>query len=156
MPFLNLPSEIQQQVLSYLLWNRDLVSLSLQCRALHSLCNLETRKRFHRIRVTASDNDIERAFGLLLEILQNPHLGQYVRCLECWESPPVIAAQYDRTPQYQRHLSDAEMTLMRAAVQRAGFTGPEEEYVINMLMQKTARGDDDDDDNERSDIDVQR
>lgn len=40
----------------------------------------------------------------------------------------------------QRGLSTDEMDLIRAAVQRAGFVGPQESAMINMLMQNTTQG----------------
>ncbi|KAJ5201429.1 uncharacterized protein N7498_006092 [Penicillium cinerascens] len=71
---------------------------------------------------------------MLLEILKKPTLGHYVRYIECYPRPLQDSALFLlRGP--QRNLSDEEMTLLRAAVRRAGFAY-EEKLLMNMLMQK--------------------
>ncbi|CAI7622332.1 unnamed protein product [Penicillium manginii] len=95
---------------------------------------MSTRKRFHRIRVVSSDDDsINKIFGLLMEILKDPKLGNYVREL-VQARKPTFKRPYVET-QEQRNLGADDRSLLRGAVQNAGFTGPQENAVFNMLMQ---------------------
>ncbi|KAJ5123642.1 hypothetical protein N7448_009739 [Penicillium atrosanguineum] len=106
MSFLELPLEIQQRILSNLLSNSDVAALSIQCRALHSISDMATRKKYHHISVCRSEDGIDAPFGLLMETKS------------------------------QRGLSDEDTKLVQAAVRKAGFTGPDEHQVVNMLMQR--------------------
>lgn len=67
------------RIISYLDSSHDVAAFSLSCRALHSMCNMPMRKKFHLIRVYPDDEGIDQAFGLLMGILKRPSLGQYVR-----------------------------------------------------------------------------
>lgn len=140
MSFLSLPLEIHQRVISCLLSNRDVAALSVQCRTLHSLCDMATRKKYHRIGVSSCEEAIDKPFALLMDILKRPSLGNYVRHIEC-RTATSRHMDYKQVNS-QRDLSNEEMTLVREAVKKGGFTGPQEDRVVNMLMQrmeKTAR-----------------
>jgi hypothetical protein len=134
MSFLNLPLEIHKQIISYLISNRDVAALSIQCCALHSICDMATRKKYHRISVSSGEQSIDRAFDFLMEILKRPTLGLYVRHVECHE-PLSWYTDYEETKP-MRDLSSDEITLIRGAVRKAGFVGLKEDRVVNMLMQR--------------------
>jgi hypothetical protein len=134
MLFLSLPYEIHQRIISYLLSNRDVAALSIQCRTRHTICDMATRQKYHRIIVSSEEERIDNAFDLLMNILKCPTLGQYVRQVECWEATSRDSDY--KEIKYQRDLSDEEMGLLRKAVRKGGFTGPKEEPVVNMLMQR--------------------
>ena len=138
MPIADLPSEIHHRILSYLICNRDVAALSIQCRALYLVCDMSTRKKFHRLRISTTKRSIDPAFELLLEILKKPTLGQYVRYIECYPRA-LEASTLFVLKDPQRKLSDDEVALLRAAVRRAGFTGDKEKLLLNMLMQKEAQ-----------------
>ncbi|QQK45246.1 F-box domain protein [Penicillium digitatum] len=124
MSFLSLPLEIHQRVISYLLSNRDVAALSAQCRTLHSLCDMATRKKYHRVSVSSNDEDnIEISFALLMEILKRPSLGDYVRHIEC-RTATSRHLDYKQVNS-QRDLSNEEMTLVREAVKKGGFRNRE-------------------------------
>ncbi|KAJ5780220.1 hypothetical protein N7457_005380 [Penicillium paradoxum] len=135
MSFLALPLEIHQRILSYLLSHRDVAALSIQCRTLHAMCDMAMRKKYHRIRVSLGEENVGNAFELLMDILRRPRLGQYVSCIEC--CPPVRWHKDWEEVEYQRDLSKEDMSLVRRAVRIGGFTGPKEERVVNMLMQRS-------------------
>ncbi|KAJ5701387.1 hypothetical protein N7488_008935 [Penicillium malachiteum] len=138
MAFLSLSPEIYARVIFYVPSIRDLAALSQTCRALNSLCDMKMRERFYRIRVYPNDTSINETFGLLMEILKRRSLGHYVCEIEqYWR--PASEISYEKKEE-QRDLSTEEMDLIRAAVQRAGFIGPHESAMINMLMQDTTRG----------------
>ncbi|KAJ5099547.1 hypothetical protein N7532_006548 [Penicillium argentinense] len=132
----DLPPEIQSLVISFVPANRDIAALSHQCRQLYSLCDLELRQRFHRIKVTAKDEDIETVFNLLIEILKKPRLGTFVNHIEC---PVLTTITHEWTGTPQRHLAEEEMNLVQSMVREAGFEGLEKERVVSMLLQKTAK-----------------
>ncbi|KAJ5545297.1 hypothetical protein N7535_006320 [Penicillium sp. DV-2018c] len=134
MPFLSLPREIHQQIISYLPSNHDVAALSIQCRTLHTMCDMAARHKYHRIIVSSDEEKLDRAFDLLMDILKCPTLGQYVRCIECWEGTSTNPVY--KEIKYQRDLSTEEMDLVRKAVRKGGFTGPREEPIVNMLMQR--------------------
>ena len=140
----DLPSEVLQQIISYLHFHRDVAALSIQCHSLHALCDMPTRKKYCQIRIGPIDWSLDTAFARLMGILKEPRLGRYVRCIENWEKPmesePYVIGED------QRKLPEEEMQLLRAATQKAGFLGSEGEAVMNMLLQKSI-----DEERERSD-----
>lgn len=131
----NLPIDTLRNIVSFLPSNKDVAALSIQCRSLHSLCDMETRKKYRRIDIWLSDNSVDRAFNMLMDILKRPVLGRYVRHVGCWER--VLAHNDFTEGEYQQELSKDEMRLLRNATRRAGFVDSEEERVINMLIQKS-------------------
>lgn len=137
MPFLSLPLEIHHRILSYLLSNGDVAALSLQCRTLHAMCDMATRRRYHRVSVSEAEDSLDNAFELLMDILKRPTLGQYVRHVECCQ-PLSKHKDYEET-NFERYLSNEDMNLLREAVQMGGFTGSERDQVVNMLMQRMNR-----------------
>ncbi|KAJ5437526.1 hypothetical protein N7445_006070 [Penicillium cf. griseofulvum] len=136
MSFLSLPLEIHQRIISYLLSNRDVAALSVQCRTLHSMCDMATRKKYHRISVSSAEEDIDRSFDLLMDILKRPNLGTYVRHVECCNA--TYRRMGYKEAKFQRDLSEEEMNLVRKAVRKGGFTA-REERVVNMLMQRMGK-----------------
>lgn len=134
MSFLALPLEIHCQIISYLLSNRDVAALSIQCRALHSMCDMPARKKYHQIIISEGESGVETAFEFLLEILKRPELALYVRHLE---NNTAVARNMDyKEAEPMRELSTEEMTLIRKAVRIGGFIGAKEDGVVNMLMQR--------------------
>jgi hypothetical protein len=136
MDFLTLPLEIHQKIISYLLSNRDVAALSIQCRFLHSVCDMATRKRFHRISISKSESSIDEAFSFLLEILKQPQLALYVRHVEYHFTVMSRRADYKEAG-LMRDLKSEEIDLIRKAVRKGGFIGPKEDRVVNMIMQRT-------------------
>ncbi|KAJ5357165.1 hypothetical protein N7541_004323 [Penicillium brevicompactum] len=134
MSFLALPLEIHCQIISYLLSNRDVAALSIQCRALHSMCDMAARKKYHQIIITEGESGVDTAFEFLLDILKRPELALYVRHLE---NNTVVTRNMDyKEAEPMRELSTEEMTLFRKAVRMGGFLGAKEDRVVNMLMQR--------------------
>lgn len=138
----DLPPELHQRILSYLLSNKDVAALSLQCRALSTVCDMATRKKFHYIRILAGARSTDPAFELLLEILRNPSLGLYVRHIECHHRVLYSEFKY-KMREAQGEVDDADMALLRKAVRISGV-GISEDRLINMLLQR----------NEESDLDI--
>ncbi|KGO48344.1 hypothetical protein PEX1_021370 [Penicillium expansum] len=95
---------------------------------------METRKKYHRISVSSCEEAIDKPFALLMDILKRPNLGNYVRHIEC-RTATSRHMDYKQVNS-QRDLSNEEMTLVREAVKKGGFTGPQEDRVVNMLMQR--------------------
>ncbi|CEJ62479.1 hypothetical protein PMG11_10976 [Penicillium brasilianum] len=138
MAFVSLPPEIHARIIFYVPSILDLAALSQSCRALHSLCDMKTRERFYRMRVYPNDTSINETFGLLMGILKQRRLGYYVREIEQYWRPSSELPYIEK--EEQRDLSTNEKNLIRVAVQRAGFVGPQESAIINMLMQNTTQG----------------
>lgn len=116
---------------------RDLAALSQSCRSIHRLCDMKTRERCYQIRVEPEDNSINKTFDLVMEILKNPKLGNYVREIVQTRMPSK-ERQYIQTAE-QRDLSAGDRDLLGAAVRKAGFAGAHESAVLNMLMQNTKK-----------------
>jgi hypothetical protein len=131
----DLPSEIHHQIIFYLQSNRDVAALSSQCQALHSLCDMSNRKKYRRVRITPSISHLDRAFEMLMDILRKPSLGRYVRHIE-YKQTVSRYEEYVVEP-YKRKLNEEDMWLLRSATRRAGFRGPLEERVLNMLMRES-------------------
>lgn len=134
MSFLSLPLELHERIISCLLSNRDVAALSLQCRALHAMCDMRTRQRYHRISISSSEENVDNAFEFLMDILRRPNLGQYVRHIECGK--PTTRHMDYKEVEYERVLSSDDMSLVRKAVNQGGFKGPKENRIVNMLMRR--------------------
>ncbi|KAJ6016780.1 hypothetical protein N7451_000159 [Penicillium sp. IBT 35674x] len=135
MAFLSLPLEIQCMIIPRVSSIGDLASLSQSCRSIHRLCDMKTRERFYQIRVDPKDYSINKTFDLVMEILKNPKLGNYVREI-VQTRKPSMERHYAQMAE-QRDLSAGDRDLLHAAVRRAGFAGSQESAVLNMLMQNT-------------------
>lgn len=135
--FTDLPIEIQHRILSFLHAHRDVAALSIQCRSLHALYDMPMRKKYRRLRIDSKDKSLNKAFGMLMEILKRPRLGRYVRHIECSKGPTCYEDYTERTNSL-RDLSDQEKQLLRAAICKAGFTGSETGRILNMVMQTEA------------------
>ncbi|KAE8417094.1 hypothetical protein BDV36DRAFT_296410 [Aspergillus pseudocaelatus] len=133
----DLPIEIHHRILSFVHSHRDVAALSIQCRSLHTLCDMSMRKKYRRVRIDSNDKSLNKAFAMLMEILKRPSLGRYVRHIECSKGPPCFDDYTERTNSL-RDLNDKEMQLLRAAICRAGFTGSETGRILNMVMQTEA------------------
>ncbi|PWY89216.1 hypothetical protein BO70DRAFT_359501 [Aspergillus heteromorphus CBS 117.55] len=108
--------------------------MSLQSRALHSLCDMKTREKYHQVRISHADG-IDHAFDMLMEILKRPSLGQYVRHIDC-RAHPLAYKDYVESKNI-RQIKDEHMQLLENATRRAGFTGSQEGRIMNMLLQET-------------------
>jgi hypothetical protein len=71
-----------------------------------------------------------------MSILKRPLLGRYVRYIEC--GIPVAQLMNYREGDHQRHLSHSDISRVRAAIRKAGFTGLKQDRILNMLMQQRA------------------
>lgn len=95
---------------------------------------MKTRKNFHQIRVFPNDQSIEQAFGLLMDILKRPILGHYVHEIQhYWRPQCEVKYEMEERKQNLRDLGGNEFHLLESAIQRAGFTGPKESLVLNMI-----------------------
>ncbi|KGO73222.1 hypothetical protein PITC_003100 [Penicillium italicum] len=95
---------------------------------------MATRKKYHRISVSSCEEDIDKSFAFLIDILKRPSVGNYVRHIECCTA---TSRHMDyKQVNSQRDLSNEEINLVREAVKKGGFTGPQEDRVVNMLMQR--------------------
>jgi hypothetical protein len=70
-----------------------------------------------------------------MEILKQRRLCYYVREIEQYWRPSSEISYVEK--EERRNLTTNEKNLIRVAVQRAGFVGPQESAIINMLMQDT-------------------
>lgn len=52
------------------------------------MCEMNTRKKFHRITISSGSASTDPTFNSLKEILKRPVLGHYVRQIVCTETPP--------------------------------------------------------------------
>ncbi|CAG8242237.1 unnamed protein product [Penicillium salamii] len=134
MSFITLPLEIHCQIISYLLSNSDVAALSIQCRTLHSICDMASRKRYHQIDISEAELSVDDSFNFLMDILKQPHLALYVRHLK-YRVPMSRHSDY-KEAEPMRELSSEDMSLIRNAVKMGGFTGPKQDRVVNMLMQR--------------------
>ncbi|KAL2816487.1 hypothetical protein BJX63DRAFT_430185 [Aspergillus granulosus] len=134
----SLPFDVQRHIISYLHSVRDYAALSIQCRALHQLCDMETRRRYHKIQILPNTSSLDTAFGQLMEILRRPHLGHYVRQLEVCTREPQHLEYAKQEP--QREINDEDKKLLEKAVQNAGFADSDS-LIFNMLQQRMAYGD---------------
>ncbi|OOF98334.1 hypothetical protein ASPCADRAFT_205577 [Aspergillus carbonarius ITEM 5010] len=128
----HLPKEILLQIISLLPSPHDIAALSLQCHHLHSLCDMKTRKKYRRIRITNDATDLSRAFTFLIRILKQPTLGQYIRHIELYD--PWV----DSTPPgYSSNatLNEEHTELIRAAIQNAGFPPREIDRLVGIVAQ---------------------
>lgn len=98
-------------------------------------CDMPERKKYQHIRITSEHESIDHAFRFLMDILKRPRLGQFVERIEFIRTPD-LSDDYP-AKDYERELNPEDMGLLRTAVRDAGFVGPKEERVVNMLMQKT-------------------
>ncbi|KOS48628.1 hypothetical protein ACN38_g323 [Penicillium nordicum] len=92
------------------------------------------RKKYHRISVSSGEEDIDKPFALLMDILKRPSLGNYVRHVECCTA---TSSHMDyKQVKSQRNLSNEEIDLVQEAVKKGGFTGLQVDRVFNILMQR--------------------
>lgn len=134
MSFLGLPLEIHQRILSYIHSARDVAALSIQCRALHWMCDMPTREIYDEISIYSNDESLDAAFVLLMNILKRPSLGHYVRHIESCSATSCHMDYKEAAP--QRGLSDEDTALVREAVKKAGFLDSSGDRVVNILMQR--------------------
>jgi hypothetical protein len=98
---------------------------------------MKTRERYYQVRVDPKDSSINKTFDLVMGILKNPKLGNYVR--EIMQTrQPSMEHHYVQTAE-QRELSAGDRDLLRTAVRKAGFANSQENAVLNMLMQNTTQ-----------------
>lgn len=128
--FETLPNEVLLQIVSCIDSTRDLAALSAQSRTLSTICDMSLRKRYRRIRI-CSDRDSDKAFHMLVSILRRPILGKYVRHIKFdW----IPGRQDFTTRNYSRmEIKGDDQERLSAAVRRAGFTGEEEEKVLDLV-----------------------
>lgn len=73
-----------------------------------------------------------------MEMLKEPHLGQYVREIRYYGRPKYDVVWgneiHGKNP---RDLSEWELDLLVEAIKRAGFSEPDRKGVLSMAIQKT-------------------
>lgn len=132
----DLPDELLLYVISQVPSHQDVAALSQQCRRLNRLCDMNMRRKYRKIKLSRRE-DMERARDMLLSILRKPQLGKYLQHLELdqsssssftriWRSD-ICPAKISLQPEDQERVSKA--------IKNAGFEGPKEDEVLNMLLQ---------------------
>lgn len=110
----SLPNELLLQVIANLDSHRDVAVLSQQCRRFHHLCDMSSRRKYHRVRLRChSDSDF--ALKFILSILREPRLGTYVRDLEITEAggEPWLSTEVSLPPE--------DWARLERAIRHAGF-----------------------------------
>lgn len=130
--FQDFPPEIVQEIISYLS-HRDVANLSIQCRFLHPLCDMDTGRKYRRLRITPDRQSLTRAFDRLLKILMRPGPGRHVRHIE-FMNCPLYYIKYGDPPVHERDPTPTEKQLLRTAIHSAGFTGPDTDSLMGMLL----------------------
>ncbi|KAE8136338.1 hypothetical protein BDV38DRAFT_272161 [Aspergillus pseudotamarii] len=72
----DLPVEIHHRILLLVHSHRDVGALSIQCRSLHTLCDMSMRKKYRRVHIDNNDKSLDKAFAMLMKILKRPSLGR--------------------------------------------------------------------------------
>ncbi|PWY87092.1 hypothetical protein BO94DRAFT_575218 [Aspergillus sclerotioniger CBS 115572] len=134
MPLTHLPKETLLQIISLLPSPKDIASLSIQNHHLYSLCDMNTRKQFRRIRITNNATDLSRAFTFLIRILKQPSLGHYVRHIEFYD-PWIHHGISGYEPNVSATLNEEYKDLIRAAIQTAGFPVEEIDRLVRIVAQ---------------------
>ncbi|PYI17443.1 hypothetical protein BO99DRAFT_434505 [Aspergillus violaceofuscus CBS 115571] len=81
----DLPTEIILHIVSYLQSHDDIAALAAQSSHLYESCDMRARARFREIHITNNAKHLKSAFAALIDILEQPYLGRYVRHIEYWE-----------------------------------------------------------------------
>lgn len=103
----SLPIGTLHHIIFFLPSDQYVAALSVHCRVLHSLCDMETREKYHGIDTRLSDNSVDQASNLLMDIMKRPGLGHYMHHVGYRER---ILDHEDYTAKgYQRKLSEDEM-----------------------------------------------
>lgn len=140
MSLLSLPDEVLQGVIDSFSSHRDVASLSLQCRRIHRLCEMSTRRKYRRVRLR-NTSDFAKAFGVLLSVLKKPRLGLYIRNIQLKRSPALgyaFVKSYRLRPA-ERALELDDLHRLEEAIKRLGFESVEkQEKILNMLLQDPA------------------
>ncbi|PWY95955.1 hypothetical protein BO94DRAFT_482970 [Aspergillus sclerotioniger CBS 115572] len=132
----DLPADILLHLISFLDHSSDVRALSAISPALHALIHahdLITKTHYRSLRIS-SIRDANHAFTTLLAILRNPKLGSYLRHIEM--DIPIRSPLSYLPRKHDRSLSEADMQLLRRAINKAGFTATGEDRLLNMLMQE--------------------
>lgn len=98
------------------------------------MCEMPTRKIYDKISVYSNDESLDATFGLLMNILKRPTLGRYVHHIEVCSATSWHMAFKETEP--RRGLSEEDTALVREAVRKTGFSGSDENRIMNILMQK--------------------
>ncbi|KAL2864006.1 uncharacterized protein BJX67DRAFT_384186 [Aspergillus lucknowensis] len=134
----DLPNELLTLIISHVESNKDLVSLSRASRRLYAPCELSDRRKYRRVRIRGRVGRIEKAFQLLLLILRKPRIGGYVRHLE-FQQFTRFRRGYSERP-WERTLGKEDLVRLEAATLEAGFMAPEDQRIMNILMQAVPDG----------------
>lgn len=118
MRFLDLPILVISEIASYLPL-RDVVILALQSEALHYACKPELRQKNRQVQLSSLEDCCD-IFHILLWTLRWPPLGQYVCHITMHTSYHSDCLNIPR-PSEKRSLSDKEITVLKDAIQRAGY-----------------------------------
>lgn len=131
-----LPADILLYLISFLDHSADVRALALLSPTLHALIHandLVAKTQYRSLRIS-SLRDVTNAFTTLLAILRNPKLGSYVRHIEM--DIPIRSPLSYLPRKHDRSLGEADMQLLRRAINKAGFTAHSEDRLLNMLMQE--------------------
>lgn len=125
----SLPNELLLQVIDNFDSHRDVGVLSQQCRKFYHLCDMSSRRKYHRVTLR-SLSDSDSALKTLLSILKEPRLGTYVRALEITGAggEPWLSTEVSLPPEDRARLE--------RAIRHAGFDRDGEvEQVLPALLQ---------------------
>lgn len=81
-----------------------------------------------------SEQDCSEAFNLLLAILREPRLGNYIRHIDILRDTS-FHGHFKPTP-VQHFISEQDEMRLRQAVRNCGWRDMDQELVLNMLLQK--------------------
>ncbi|KAK2768571.1 hypothetical protein FQN54_000427 [Arachnomyces sp. PD_36] len=126
-----LPAEILLRILSLLPNIQDAAALSIQCRYLHSVVDMATRRRYFRLRVDGCH--WQRSYNLLWKFLKRPILASLVKEIVSneWNFPEGGKAHDDW---WVPSPDEKDAPLLQSAIDRAGFTGDKAEKLMEMIM----------------------
>ena len=130
----DLPGEVLLRIISYVHSTSGLAALAMQCRCLHGLCDMTTRKQYYRIRLQGKA-DLQEGTELLLTILRHPIRGTYVRHLKFDQDVPYVTSYPEsHYAEYEGPVAEDDVARVCAAVRRAGFSGREGRLVVNSIL----------------------
>lgn len=134
---LDLPIEVLEVIISKVDSIMDIEALAVQCKRLHGLCNMTTRKSYHRILLHRECN-LRKATKLLLSILRKPILGTYVRDLEFRGNISEVGYNSDENDSLEEDEEEEDAARVYLATRKAGFRGTEERRVAEFILLKNA------------------
>ncbi|KAJ5606199.1 hypothetical protein N7510_008980 [Penicillium lagena] len=132
LPLLDFSEDILRLIVSHVDLQRDFAALARSCKVLHRLCDMNARRRYRRIRLCSSA-DLERGLYILLSMLRNPQLRDYVRHIELDSNTLWNDTLAKDRQQHKKPLTNEDKQLLLQATEAARFPKPIEEHVFYLL-----------------------